>query len=48
MKVSQMIIDFASDYIHLGETIEEKQNYLNAACIAWNIALLPKNRRKKH
>ena len=47
MKISQMIIDFASDYIHLGKTNEEKQNYLNAACVAWNISILPKNIRKK-
>lgn len=47
MKISQMIIEFASDYIHIGKTIEEKQDYLNAACIAWNIAILPKINRKK-
>ena len=46
MKISQMIIDFASDYIDLGETIEKKQDYLNAACIAWNIAILPAYQRQ--
>ena len=45
MKISRMILDFASTYIHLGETLEEKQNYLNAACIAWNISLLPEDER---
>ena len=46
MKISQMIIDFASDYIDLGETIENKQDYLNVACIAWNIAVLPAHQRQ--
>jgi hypothetical protein len=47
MKISAMIFEFASNYIHLGETIEEKQNYLNAACIAWNISILPPNAKQK-
>ena len=46
MKISQMILEFASDYIDLGETIEKKQDYLNAACIAWNIAILPAYKRQ--
>ena len=46
MKISQMIIEFAGDYINLGDTVEEMQNYLNVSCIAWNISLLPKNERK--
>ncbi|MFH1936316.1 MAG: hypothetical protein ABIK52_01980 [Bacteroidota bacterium] len=44
-KVSEMVIAFAEDYIQLGETLEQKQNYLNAACAAWNIAVLPKTQR---
>lgn len=44
-KISEMVIAFASDYIALGKNLEEKQNYLNAACIAWNIAILQKNQR---
>ena len=46
MKISQMILKFASDYISLGKDIEDKQNYLNAACIAWNISNLPENKRE--
>ena len=46
MKISQMIIDFASDFIDLGKTIEKKQNHLNVACTAWNIALLPTYQRQ--
>ncbi|WP_323697055.1 hypothetical protein [Thiorhodovibrio litoralis] len=47
MNISQMIIDLAADYIDLGSTLEEKQNYLNVLCVAWNIAILPKSLRKE-
>jgi hypothetical protein len=47
MKISQMIFDFASDFIELGTTLEEKQSHLNVACIAWNISILPTNIRKQ-
>ena len=47
MKMSALIIEYASDYINLGDTLEEKQSYLNAACSAWNIALLKKGERQK-
>jgi predicted transcriptional regulator YheO len=46
MKISQMIIDLASDYIELGSTLESKQNHLNVVCIAWNISILPERNRK--
>ena len=47
IKMSAMIIEYASDYIRLGDSLEEKQSYLNAACSAWNIAILKKEERKK-
>ena len=37
-KMSQMVWEFAGEFIRLGGTLEEKQNRLNAACSAWNIA----------
>jgi hypothetical protein len=46
MKISQMIIEFAGDYINLGDTVDEMQNYLNVSCISWNISLLPKNKQE--
>ena len=46
-KLSEMIGEFAGDFIRLGETPEAKQNYLNGACVAWNIASAPPERRKK-
>ncbi len=46
-KLSEMISEFAGDFIRLGETPEAKQNYLTGACTAWNIASAPPERRKK-
>ena len=46
-KISEMIQEFAGDFIRLGKTPEDKQNYLNGACVAWNIASAPAERRKK-
>ena len=37
-KVSEMIWKYAGEFIKSGKTLEEKQNRLNAACSAWNIA----------
>jgi len=46
-KISEMIQEFAGDFIRLGKTPEDKQNYLNGACVAWNIASARPERRKK-
>ena len=40
-----MVINFAQDFISLGNTIEVRQSYLNAACVAWNISLLSESAR---
>ena len=40
-----MVLDFASDYIAMGEDLEEKQELLNGAASAWNIACLEKIER---
>lgn len=42
-----MVMDFAGDYIGLGEDIEEMQQYLNGAVSAWNIACLDEKDRKR-
>jgi len=42
-----MIFEFAQDFIATGESVEQKQSRLNAACTAWNIANLPKYERRK-
>jgi hypothetical protein len=46
IKMSELIGEFASDYINMGEDTEERQNYLNRACTAWNIAILEENLRE--
>jgi hypothetical protein len=33
-KISEMVLDFAGDYIAMGEDIEGKQQYLNSAVSA--------------
>jgi len=42
-----MIIAFAGDFIETGDSMEQRQSRLNAACTAWNIANLPKQRRRQ-
>jgi hypothetical protein len=46
IKMSELISEYASDYINMGEDTEERQNYLNGACTAWNIAILEENQRE--
>ena len=46
-RMSEMLFEFAGDFIRLGTTPEAKQHYLNGACVAWNIASAPPERRKK-
>jgi hypothetical protein len=47
IKMSELIGEYASDYINMGETMEERQSYLNGACSAWNIAVLPEHLREE-
>ena len=46
IKMSELISEYASGYINMGEDTEERQNYLNGACTAWNIAILEENHRQ--
>lgn len=46
-KISEMILEFAGDFLSLGKTQEHKQCLLNAACSAWNIACVPADSRQK-
>lgn len=45
-KISAMVWEFAGEFIQLGQTLEDKQNRLNAACSAWNLACNPPKARK--
>lgn len=38
-KMSEMISEMATGFLGVGDTIGERQNRLNAACNAWNMAL---------
>jgi len=40
-KISEMIWEFAGDFIGMAETVEQRQSHLNAACSAWNISCNP-------
>ncbi len=44
-KVSQMILDVAGQFIFMVESEGERQTHLDIACAAWNISILPKNKR---
>ncbi len=44
---SDMFIEYAQDYIRIGSNLEETKNYLNFACIAWNLSLFPKDEMKE-
>lgn len=39
-------MEVAQGYIDMGETREERENYLRSACSAWNIACLPPLKRE--
>ena len=41
-----MVLKVAEGYIDMGETREERKNYLRSACSAWNIACLPRLKRE--
>ena len=43
---SEMIRNIADEFISMGDTIERRQCYLNLACAAWNISLLPVDQRE--
>ena len=46
IKMSELIGEYASDYINMGDTTEERQSFLNGACTAWNLAILPEHSRE--
>src|SRR3972149_3724183 len=46
-KISAMVLKVAEGYIDMGETTEERENYLRSACSAWNIACLPLLKRER-
>jgi hypothetical protein len=47
IKMSELIGEYASDYIGMGKNTAERQNHLNGACVAWNIAVFPEHSREE-
>ena len=47
LKLSEIIWEMAGDFIDMGETPEERESLLNAACSAWNIACAPPDSRNR-
>jgi len=45
--MSELIVEYASDFINMGENTEERQSLLNSACSAWNVAVLPERLRQE-
>jgi len=46
-KLSEMILKFAGDYINMGETTADRENYLRSAVTAWNIAYFSGSKREE-
>ncbi len=46
-KISAMVLAYAGDFMNMGEDAEDKQEYLNSAVSAWNIACLDTKKRKR-
>ena len=46
-KMSEMIWEMAAGFLGLGDTMAERQNRLNAACSAWNMACCPPEVRQR-
>ena len=44
-KISEMVLDFAGEFLRLGETPDKRRNLLSGACSAWNIACAPAEAR---
>ena len=46
-KMSEMIWEMAAGFLGMGDTMAERQNRLNAACSAWNMACCPPEVRQR-
>ena len=45
--MSQILLEYASDYISMGSTLQQKQAYLDSAVLAWTLSLLPEREREE-
>ncbi len=46
-KMSETISEMAAGFLGVGDTLGERQNRLNAACSAWNMACCPPEVRER-
>ena len=46
--MSRVLLEYAHDYIGMGSTLEQKQTYLDASVMAWNLSLFPEAEREEH
>jgi hypothetical protein len=46
-KMSEMISEMGAGFVGVGNTIAERQNRLNAACTAWNMACVSSEVRQR-
>jgi hypothetical protein len=46
-KVSEMLGEYAKDFINMGNTIKEKRGHLSLAVFAWNVSLLTDEYRER-
>jgi hypothetical protein len=46
-KMSEMILEMGAGFVGVGDTLGERQNRLNAACSAWNMACGPPEVRQR-
>ena len=44
-KLSEMVLDFATEFLRLGKTPDKRRNLLRSACSAWNLACAPPEAR---
>ena len=45
--MSEIVLEYASDYIGMGATLAEKGHYLDSVILAWNLSLLPEGEREE-
>ena len=45
VKISEMVWEFAGDFIRMGDSEEDRHSRLTAACSAWNMACAPVEKR---
>ena len=46
-KMSEMILEMGAGIVDVGETVDDRQNRLNATCTAWNMACVSSVVRQK-